>query len=235
MLLLSLDNAPGSAFRSNANEPWRAGNGWSSRACAVAWGGGAFVAADEVGKQLWRFDPWHTGFQETPWPKLTEPGALDAPRGVAAGDTLAWVLDGDRVRELRDGELSAEGIELPGLPDASGAVALAAIEDGELLVAMPDRVLAFIRGSGGRYVALWEAAGIGDVAGIAASGSYVAVSERDGQRVSLLDTQTGASLARIGDGEVPDGWKPGAIAAQGRWVLVADDANQRIVRLRVTR
>lgn len=228
MLRLSLGDGPDTAFTSNANEPWRAGNGWTARASALAWDAGCFLVADEVGAQLWHFDPEQTGYQETPWPKVTEPGSLAGPRACAVGDTLAWVGDSSGIRELARPDGSLRQVELPGLADAASVVALAAEGDGLLLVALPDRVLAYARSAVGGYALAWRTEALDEVRGLALGDGFLAVSERIGVR--LIAPSTGEPLARHATE-----WTPGAIAAKGRWVLVADDAGKRLVRMRVVR
>jgi len=231
MLRLALDDEADAPLACNANEPWRTGNGWTGRAAGLAWDAGTFLAADEVGKQLWGFDPWHTGFQETPWPKVTEPGTFAEPRAVAVGDTRAWVLDGGRIVELDRQTLATRDVTEPRLPDLTTAVALAAGLRELLFVAFPDRVVALSGPPDGTYVVEWEATGLRGVAGIAVAGKTVVVSERDGRCVSVFDGQNGTSGTALGTADVPGGMLPGPIAASGRWIVVADEQGKRLIRL----
>ncbi|MBI2299409.1 MAG: hypothetical protein HYU66_10790, partial [Armatimonadetes bacterium] len=233
-IVLGLDDDPWTPFRSNANEPWRMANGWTNKGCALAWNAPYYACLDETGKQLWDFDPHHTGFKETPWLKRSEPNSLTAPRAVAVGDTLTWVLDGGRLLECPGSEV-AKGVErtLPGLADPAKLVALAATGDELLLAATATEVRAWRRAADGGYAAAWAAGPFQAVTGLAAAGGGVAAADGGAKVVALLALADGRPTARLTAADVPGGWTPGAITASGRWIVVADEAGKRLVRLRV--
>jgi hypothetical protein len=219
MARLALDDEPGGPLANNANEPWRVGAGWQDRAAALAWDAGRFLVADEVGKQLWQFDPWHTGYQEKPWVKLTEPGSVTQPAAVAVGDLKFWLLADGKLREYRRPDLTAK--DLP-LPADFQPLALAAADDATLYLASADRVQAWRDGK-----LAWTAGGFKSIAGLAAASDGVLVSDREARRLVWL-----RDGKEIGDLALP-GWRPGAVAARGGWAVVADEDGHRLVRVRV--
>ncbi len=235
-LRLAIDDEPTTPLRCNANEPWRVAGGWSNRGAAVAWDGALFAVLDEVGGQLWQFDPWHTGYKETPWLKRTEAKSLTAPRHLAVGDTQMWVLDGAVVRQADVRAAQFGETALPGLSEGNRAVGLAAVEDDLLVIAWPKQIRAWRRGADSSLAPAWSSTdGWQRLAGVAVAAGHVAVSDAGGQCLALLDAATGQRVAECGAASVPGGWQPGCVTGHGAWVVVADEAGQRLVRLRVRR
>jgi len=234
LLRFSLDDGPRTPFPANANEPWRVAAGWTNRASALAWDGGRFAVLDEVGRQLWHFDPWHTGWKEETWAELTEPGTLDAPRALAVADTRLWVVAGTRLRELRRGPAPAwNDVVLPETPDPAAVVALAAVDDSAFVLAWPDRLAAFRVAAAGPCTRLWQAEGFQALSGIAPCERGLVAADAKGQRLALLAADTGQVLAEVTADHVPGGMQPGPVAARGAWVLVADEAGKRWLRFRI--
>jgi hypothetical protein len=229
---LGLADAPETALRSDANEPWRTGNGWTAHACGLAWDGESFLVLDRSGRRLWRFDPWHTAWGETPWLGITQPDSLTAPRALAVGDGLAWVLDDQRLLEAaRADSWSAREAILPASVPTAEIVALAAEDDVRLYAALAGRVVALDRAADGRYRIAWEkATGMEQDRGLAVSDRGVVVSGRGEVALLLLAATDGRVLSRIAPRDVPGGVSPGCVAACGRWAVLADEAHHRLLR-----
>jgi hypothetical protein len=233
---LALDDVPDSSLTSNSNEPWRTGAGWTDKACAVVPDGASFLAVVESSKQLWRFDPSQTGYSQTPWVKIPGLMGMGKPRALAIGESHVWILDAGRLMEgARNDLTSFRAVALPGSGDLSGAVALAVSDDNLLALADGTRVKAFTRGADGVYTLRWQAAPFTDVAGLAMTPAGVIVSDRGAATLTLLSSESGSALSRIDSGGIPGGWRPGALAALGRWVVVADDQGARLIRFHVGR
>jgi hypothetical protein len=230
MIRLGLDDDPSTPLRCCANEPWRVAAGWTARAAGLAFDGQLFAVADEVNGQLWSFDPWHTAWGEKPWIKLSEPKTLSKPRAVAVADQHLWVLDGGKVVESARPDLSH--LQPLPIPDVSSAVALAAIDDDHLAIALPDRVRAFARAADGTWRQAWEAAGFSNVTALAADGAHVVLSAGHAT-VTVLTAADGRTAATIGAGDVVGGWQPGVLAVRGPWLVVAEAAGRRLLRFRL--
>ena len=233
---LGLGDEPDAALRSDANEPWRTGNGWSGRAAGLAWDGERFLVLDRAARCLWRFDPWHTAWGEKPWVALTEPNTFAAPRLLAAGDGFFWLVDGDRLLEgTHSAPAACREVALPDGVSAAGAVGLSATDDERLYVAWADQVVALDRSAEATWHVAWrQGAGVTAVRGLAAlADDSVAVALADG--LVLLAAATGQPLSSIAAADAPRGMDPVAVTAYDRWVLVADRLNARLLRFCVTR
>lgn len=233
---LGLGDEPDAALRSDANEPWRTGNGWSGRAAGLAWDGERFLVLDRAARCLWRFDPWHTAWGEKPWVALTEPNTFAAPRLLAAGDGFFWLVDGDRLLEgTHSAPAACREVALPDGVSAAGAVGLSATDDERLYVAWADQVVALDRSAEATWHVAWrQGAGVRAVRGLAAlADDSVAVALADG--LVLLAAATGQPLSSIAAADAPRGMDPVAVTAYDRWILVADRLNARLLRFCVTR
>ncbi|MDR3707438.1 MAG: hypothetical protein P4L33_03995 [Capsulimonadaceae bacterium] len=229
---LSLDDEADGALASNGNEPWHIGANWTSHAPAIAADGATFLVLDDKAKQLWRFDPAQADKNQNPWLKIAAPLNLATPRALAVGDAYVWILDGSNVIEAARADLSgARTVSLAGSP---ALAFLASAGDSALAVADAQSVSAYARKGDGSYALLWKStASFDKIAGIAASAAGVAVSDSSG--VTLLDAKTGGVAAKLDAATLPGGATLGAIAAQGSWLVAADDKNARLVRLRVAK
>jgi len=234
---LGLADGPGTAFRSDANEPWRTGNAWTAYASAMAWDGERFLVLDRIGRRLWQFDPWHTAWGEKPWVAPGEANSFEAPRALAAGPGRYWVLDGQRLLEVsRAAPTAWRQVALPGTLKAADIVALAADDDERLYAALPGRVVALRRSEDESYSIVWtiDMTVTKDV-WLALAGAGLVVSGVDGTQIVLLAAADGRQLSRAGTGDVPHGMSPGCVAAGDHWVVVADGANSRLLRFAVAR
>jgi hypothetical protein len=255
MVRLYGDDTPAAPLSSDGNEPFRVAANWSDKACACACAsvlnsskgaGSAFLVLDETARQLWAFDPWHPGFGEKPWVKLTEPGAFTAPRLLAVGDSLAWIVDGAKLFEAHQSAwATTRAVVLPGMPDVSGLTALSSIGDDLVVAATPTTVSAYTRSADGSFALRWQSPrAFQKIVALAAEGcipsssrgaataSFIAVNDSGPNEVTLLSPSTGAALATVTPHDVPGGMTVGALAAQGPWVFVADNASSRLLRLR---
>lgn len=233
LVRLGLADDPDTAFCSDANEPWRTGNGWTGYACGLVWNGDRFLVLDRVGKRLWQFDPWHTAWGEKPWVALTAENSFGDPRLLAAGDGVVWVVDGARLLELPRADLSAaRTVALPEGVAATDLVAMAANRDDLLFVALSSRILALERRSNGAYSVGWDRGdGPTGIRGLAALDGRLAVVGGAGDLV-VLHAADGGAAGRVGPTDVPGGLTPGCLAASDRWVLAADGPKARLLRFR---
>ncbi len=235
---LALDDDPNAPFASNANEPWRVGGNWTGRASAAVADGTAFVVLDEIGKQLWRFDPTQSSKGASNWSKVGTPASLTSPRAFTASDSVAWLLDGPRLLEGSRADMTAaHPVTLPGITDLTPVIAIAAIDDVALAIADGKSIHVFARDASGAYSAVTWATPptFGKIAGLAAGAAGLLVSDHDGGTVKLLDPKTGAVLGSVDAATVPGGLQPAAIAAAGNWCVVVDEKAYRLVRLRVSK
>ncbi|MFZ2655922.1 MAG: hypothetical protein WAX69_13410, partial [Victivallales bacterium] len=164
MLRFSIDDEPDTTFTSNGNEPFRVGAGWTDKACGIGWDGKLFLVLDETGKQIWRFDPWHTGWKETPWMPLSEKGTFHNPVSMAVGNKI-WVLDDGRILE---GEFNApSSFRNAGMPekDLEGAKLITG-SGARIVIASSAKVTAYMMADGGCRKE-WEKEGFSGIAGIA--------------------------------------------------------------------
>lgn len=228
---LSADDEPGAAFSSNSNEPWRVAGGWGGNAVGLAWMGGGYLVLDKGSKALWRFDPEHVAWGEKPWVRLTEEGTLKEPRGLAVGDAKAYVLDGERVLSFAIADFKA-GPPTPAatevtLPVGVEPVALATADDERLYASTAKQQVAGFRGQ----QALWTVPLAGTA--LAANDEVVAVGDAAAGTVTLLDAGTGAKVAELAGAQVPGGMRPESLALYGRWLIVSDSKNSRLLRLKM--
>ena len=232
---LAADDAPDTPFASNANEPWRVANGWGGKAVGCAWDGKGYLILDAGGsKALWRFDPDHTAFAETPWTRLGKEKAFADPRGLAVGDAYCWVLDGAKLLQFGPGAWDGVPREVtvpPGI-DLSAVVALCSSGDDRLFLATKTGVFSLARKG-----EAWETAWRTDTAfqGIAAmgtSGGLLLVADRAGANVTVLD-EAGTVLARLTAADVPGGFEPVGISAAAGWAFVTDAKGHRVLRVRL--
>lgn len=235
MLRLSIADAPDQSLACNGNEPFRVGAGWTNKACDLGFDGKSFLIADETGKQLWRFDPWHTAWGEKPWIKATEPNTFTAPRALAMGDTLVWVLDGGRLLEgKQDDYNSFRPVKISAAEDLSRVVAMAASWDTTLILAEPTRLRAFSRSSDGTFTLLWETSEkLAEAVSLCYTENYVIASDRGANAIKLFSAQTGKMLGEVQAKDVKGGMTPGPVAASGRWLLAADEQGKRVLRFKI--
>lgn len=228
---LLADDDPNAAFASNSNEPWRVAGGWAGKAVGLGWMGGGYMVLDTASKALWRFDPEHVAWAEKPWVRLTEEGALPDPRALAVGDTQAYVLDGARVLRFAIADFKAgtpaTAPTAMTLPEGLEPLALATVDDEHFYaLTAAQKVVAFK----GRQV-LWTAPVAGTA--LAANDDVVAVADAAAGTVSLLDAATGAKVAELTAAQTPGGMRPESVAVYGRWLVVSDSRNSRLLRLKM--
>ena len=237
LVRLGLADDPDTALRSDANEPWRTGNGWTGHACGLAWNGDRFLVLDRVGKQLWQFDPGHTAWGEKPWVALTEHNSFATPRLLAAGEGVVWVIDGSRLLELPRADLAAaREVPLPEGVAAADLVAIASSRDDLLFVALPTRILALERRPEGAYSVRWDRPqGLSGIRGLATLDDGLAVGGGGDGELAVLHAADGSLAGRLGATDVPGGMTPGCLAASDRWIVAADEAHARLLRFGVSR
>lgn len=226
MVRLLADDEPNAAFASNANEPWRVAGGWAGNALGLGWMGGGYMVLDKASKALWRFDPEHVAWAEKPWVRMTEEGALQDPRALAVGDTKAYVLDGARVLSFAIAGFKAAPTALA-LPEGIAPAALATVDDERFYALTSDHKVVAFKGQ----QALWTASVAGTA--LAANDEVVAVADAAAGTVSLLDPATGTKLAELTTAQVPAGMQPESVAPYGRWLVVSDSRNSRLLRLKM--
>jgi len=229
---LRADEEPGTPFVSNANEPWRVGNGWGGRAVGVAWDGNSYLVLDAGAKCLWRFDPDHTAWGEKPWMRLTKEGVLTTPRALAIGDVWAFVLDGEFLLRfsLTAPEQPPVPVPLPVSVKPTETVALAADEDNFMYVATPKQVVSIDTTGRERWKTDESFTGI---ASLAADGGRVLVADRGAKRIVALEAATGNALTTLDSVGVHAGLDPTGIATNGKWMYVSDAGGRRVIRLRL--
>ena len=232
---LSADDAPETPFASNANEPWRVANGWGGKAVGCAWDGKGYLTLDAGGsKALWRFDPDHTAFAETPWTRIGKEKALADPRGLAVGDAYCWVLDGAKLLQLGPGawDSAPQEVTLPQGTDLSAVVALCSSGDDRLFLATKTTVSCLAR-RGEAWVIAWRTEGVFQgIAAVCASGGLLLVADRAGASVAAVD-EAGEVVSRLGAAEVAGGFEPVGVSAAAGWAFVADAKGHRMLRLRL--
>jgi hypothetical protein len=225
------DDAPDAPLSSNANEPWRVANGWTSRAAGMGWDGAGYAILDAVKKCLWRFDPDHTAWAEKPWIRLTKENAFENPRLLAVGDARAYVLDGEKLTTISLADPESVGTtDLRADVKPADIVALAADGDERLYVATATRVVALDPEGRERWAA---SEGLRGVCSLAASDGSLIVADRAGKTLTVLDAASGAVAARLDGSTIPGGFDPTGVTARGSWVFVADAAGHRVLRLKL--
>ena len=229
LVRLGLDDEPNAILTSNGNEPWRVAGGYKDKASGLIWSGEQALVLDETAGALWKFDPQRTGGGEKPWVIIAEDKTFSNPRALAGNDATLWVLDDQGLLEAAPNAPDKwQTATLPGLADLSPFTRLAATGDA-LVVAGAREVRAFARGAGGAYSQLWQT-DVAGVTGIAATSDAVMVSDGSARSVVALDAKSGKTLATLDPKTVPGGLTPGALAAQGKWILVADENGKRLLR-----
>ena len=233
---LSADDVPDTPFASYANEPWRVANGWGGKAVGCAWDGKGYLILDAGGsKALWRFDPDHTAFAETPWTRLGKEKAFADPRGLAAGDACCWVLDGPKLLQFGPGAWDGplQEVTLPPGTDTSAVVTLCSSSDDRLFLATKSGVICVAR-KGPTWEVAWRSDGAAfqGIAAMCASGGLLLVADRPGTSVTALD-EGGKVVSRLGAGDVPGGFEPVDISAAAGWAFVADAKGHRILRVKL--
>jgi len=233
-LRLGTDDDADGPLRSNANEPWRTGGGWAHRACAFAWDGASFLVLDEVGKQLWHFDPQHTASDEKSWIELTEKNSLAAPRALAVGNAQFWVLDQDHLLVGRQPNYAAlETVTLPEGIKPQEISRLALRDDSTLIVATEKQVRAYTMGADGKYVTAWSSPDrFARIVSAAASAEWVVVADAESPNIQILSAQSGQRIATVTAESVPGGMKPRVLAVWRKWLLAVDAQGSRILRFR---
>lgn len=224
------DDAPDAPLCSNSNEPWRVAGGWSGKAVGLADMGDGALVLDATSKALWRYDPDHVAWAEKPWIRLTNEGALSAPRLLAVGPARAFVLDGPAVQAfwLSDFTVAPTTWPLPASLNPETLVALAVSEDEQLLCAATAQSVTAVRPDGS---VAWEVpSGWQRVAGLAVSGPQVLVADRGAGSLSALAVSSGERTTVIESDAVPGGLEPAALAARGPWLFVSDVRGHRVLR-----
>ncbi|MBI3923724.1 MAG: hypothetical protein HY318_20050 [Armatimonadetes bacterium] len=219
-------NAP---FSSNANEPWRVGNGWTGRAVGLAWDGAGYLVLDATAKCLWRFDPDRTAWGERPWVRLTKEGAFQNPRALAVGDALAYVLDGESILAISLATPDAPSVAVPLALSVKPAdiVALAADEDEQVYIATAKELIALDQEGRERWKTITSSGGI---TSLACDRQTLFVADRSSRSIVPLLAATGQDCGRLGMSRLGDVGEPNGVAAGGGWVFVADPTGHRLLR-----
>ncbi|MFZ2655229.1 MAG: hypothetical protein WAX69_09925 [Victivallales bacterium] len=226
---LSLDDEPNSPFTSNANEPWRVGNGWKGTACALVWDGRGFLVLDDSQKRLWRFLPDRTNWGEQPWIPLTEEGVFIKPRSLALSERNCFVLDGDRILVSKRDMWKFTPLTIPPL---EGACGISTADDTSLIVALQTGVSLLNLGKDGVWKEAWHVQGM-HVASVAVAGKYILVTDAEAKALIVLSLSDGSELRRADGALVGSPMRPGAITVSGRWALVGDELGKRIIRFKI--
>jgi len=235
MIRLSIDDQPDTPLQCDNYEPWRTGNGWQSRAAAIAWDRTKFLVLDEVENRLWHFDPWHVGWMETPWIAVTEPQTFRNPRTFAVGNLHVWVLDDTGLVEVdRRSFKRVINVAMPGVGDVKSIRCLAADRDENLFVGTDNQILSFTRQNDDGYLLQWRNENtFKSITAMAVADKVLAVIDAVRSRIVLLDIQNGRAAGKITRDVVPGGMVPTAMTAGGPWIFVADAAGNRILRFKL--
>jgi len=229
---LYLDDAADSTISSNANEPWRVGQGWTEKAVAVVPDGNSFLALDATAKTIWKFTPANQDGGANSWVKTPLPANVTAPRSLAVGNTLLWVLDNNALLEGDLSNLSSlHPVSPPDAGDLGRVIAISASNDTMIALAETRNVSAYSRNADGSYKLLWRNGSFSKIAGIAVCSAGVVVSDAGAKAVFLLSSQSGATLGSVQAQSVPGGWTPNIVAAAGYWAVVDDPQGDRLIRL----
>ncbi|MFZ2656596.1 MAG: hypothetical protein WAX69_16805 [Victivallales bacterium] len=227
MARLSLDDEPDIPFTSNANEPWRVGNGWKGTACALAWDGQGFLVLDDSQKRLWRFLPDKTNWGENPWIPLTEEGVFVKPRSLTLSEGNCFVLDDDRILVSKKDMWKFTPLPIPPL---EGACGISAADDNSLIVALQTGVILLKLGKDGVWKEAWRVQGM-HVTSVAVAEKLVLVTETEA--LIALSLSDGSELCRANGALAGSPMRPGAVAVSGRWALVGDELGKRIIRFKI--
>ena len=231
-----LDDEPNSAFRSNGNEPWRVGGGWSGKATGIAVDGSTFLVLDGKANQIWRFSPNEAdkGLNDT-WSKVTGPPGTHDLRAIALSDSTAWILDGDRILEGSSYDLTnCKQITLPGVANIADVSYLATDGASSLFVSENQSITSFERNSDGSYTANWKSTEpFVKVAGLAWTFAGLAVSDSGHSTITVLSAKTGAALTSLNASDIPGEMTPAEIAGSGDWLVAVDSKNNRLIRVHV--
>lgn len=225
-----LDDGPLTAPDSSGTEPWRVGNGWTARATALAGEGDGALLLDAAAGRLWRFEPARTRWGDRPWTAGCPERALPSSGALAVGDSLVRVLADGRVLEAdrRTLPLAFRELDLP-LPAGFAPTRLACLGDDRVVVAGAGGIAAWVRQDGAFRLA-WQVAGAA-VAAIAVQPGVVVVAEP--AAIRLFAGEDGRELAVLAAAAAPGGrLDPTALAVRLPWILVADRAGGRLLRLR---
>ncbi len=229
---LFLDDGADSAISSNANEPWRIGQGWTEKASSVVAHDKSFLALDPTARDLWTFTPSEQDGGTNTWVKTPLPANITMPRAIAAGKTLLWVLDKSALLEGDLANLSSlHPVSPPDAGDLGRVIAISASDDSMIALADSGSVIAYSRNADGSYKLLWRKGSFSKIAGIAVCAAGVLVSDAGEKTVFLLSSQSGTTLGSIQAQSVPGGWVPDIVAAAGYWAVVDDPQGDRLIRL----
>jgi hypothetical protein len=188
-----------------------------------------------VQNRLWHFDPWHVGWQETPWVALTEPQTFKNPRGLAVGNLYIWVLDDTGLVEVdRRTYKRVKIVNLPGVNDVKKVCALSANGNEDLFIASDTQISAFARQKDGSYTLVWQSLKtFKTVATLAMVDDVLIVIDSGRSQIVFLDTRTGRLAGRVNRDAVPGGMVPTSLATSGRWIFIFDQAGNRILRFKL--
>lgn len=239
MIRLNIDDRPDSPLKCDADDPWRAGGNWSSHASAIDYDGRTFIVADPTSRRLWRFDPWHMGWQQTPWLPLTATNAFADPRALAIGNMYLWVLDQKTIIEIQRRDFTqTKNISLARF-DASEEIRHIAATDDDTLVVATKRHLsayAFANDSARTNARIWHSADVfKDISALAAGNECVAVVDSGASQIVLIDLCTGRRITKITAADVPGGMQPACATMIGNWLIVEDRSRDRLLRFKCER
>ncbi len=229
---LFLDDDADSMISSNANEPWRIGQGWTEKASSVVAYDKSFLALDPTARTLWTFTPSEQDGGANTWVKTPLPANITTPRAIAAGKTLLWVLDKSSLLEGDLSNLSSlHAVSPPDAGDLGKVIAISASDDSMIVLADSGSVSAYFRNADGSYKLLWRKGSFSKIAGIAVCTAGVVVSDAGAKTVYLLSSQSGAALGSVQAQSVSGGWAPDIVTAAGYWAVVDDPQGDRLIRL----
>ena len=120
------------------------------------------------------------------------------------------------------------------LPDGFTPSRVAAADDKTLYLTSERKLIALERKGGGAYGVRWiSPVEFKGIVAVAADKQGLAVADVDA--LVLVDPATGAPLDKFTAAEAPGGrLSPTAIALRTPWLVVADQAGARLLRLRIT-
>lgn len=233
---LMIDDDSNTLLRNDSREPFRVGYSWNKSAVDMAWAGQNLLVLEKKFGQLWRFVPepvrlqWP--FKPRPWEAVTVADTFKNPKSLALAEGRWWVLDGQSIQTgLLRSPQAMQAITLPGL---QGTIQkLAALDKRTLVVATQTQISAWQDATGkGHYQRIWLCPqSFMKISDVAAKGDLIAVTDNKQQCVVLLNAD-GQQTAQLQSDAIPHSMSPEALAIRGRWLIVADQLNHRLLRLK---
>jgi hypothetical protein len=233
---LMIDDDSNAPMRNDSREPFHVGYSWDKTAVDSAWAGQSLLVLEKKFGQVWRFVPepvrlqWP--FKPRPWEEVTPKETFKEPKAMTLAEDRWWVLDG---QTIYTGDLQSPETMLPvTLPGLQGTIQkLAALDKHTLIVATQTQISAWQDTTGkDNYQRAWLCSeSFAEIHDIAAQGDLIAATDAKKQCVTLLNAQ-GQQTSQLQSDAIPHGMSPTVLAIHGRWLIVADLLNQRLLRLK---